>query len=172
MRQYAPCYSACVQPRPPQFGTLVKALTTEEARFVVIGGFALLLHGGRHTTMDSDFAIAADAENAAAVVRALASFGPEPTHLPAGMPFIWDERSIRGAAVSLRSDCGDIDLLLTIPGVESFEALLSRSIERELDGVRFRIASIPDLMAMKEAAGRPQDLAHIEELRRIQGLTE
>ena len=154
-------------PKPPNFTALVKALASEDVRFVAIGGFALLLHGGRHITMDSDFAIAADPANASAVVRSLAPFHPEPSHLPAGMPFVWDERSIRGAAVSLRSDCGDVDLLLVIPGVDSFEELWARAVQKEIDGTRFRVASIQDLIAMKQTAGRPQDLAHLEELRRI-----
>jgi hypothetical protein len=117
--------------------------------------------------MDSDFAVASDPRNAGALVRALAPFNPEPTHLPPGTPFVWDERSIRGAAVSLRTDCGDVDLLIVTPGVDSFEGLYSRSVGRTVDGVAFRVASVEDLVAMKQEAGRPQDLIHLAELERI-----
>jgi hypothetical protein len=166
-RRCARCYSACVQQRPPNFEALVRAFAEERVKFVVIGGFALILHGGRNTTLDSDFAVATDPENATALVRALAPFHPVPAHYPAGMSVIWDERSICGAVVSLRSECGHIDLLRVIPGVDSFEGLWGRSELRELQGVVFRVASVQDLIAMKREAGRPQDLAHLAELERI-----
>ncbi|HVT13680.1 MAG TPA: hypothetical protein VHE55_15555 [Fimbriimonadaceae bacterium] len=154
-------------PKPPRFETLIQALNSEGVRFVVIGGLALILHGGRHTTFDTDLAVVLDSENASAIVRALAPFQPYPVHLPEGTPFVWDERSIRGQAVSLRSDCGDIDLLLVVPGVDSMAGLFARSVTREIGGRAFRVASLDDLEAMKREAGRPQDLAHLDELARI-----
>lgn len=154
-------------PNPPNLEVLVRALTAEQARFVIIGGFAVVLHGGRITTMDSDFAIAADPDNVARVVNALASLQPRPWHWQEGIPFVWDERSIRGSNVGLSTTAGDVDLLLTLPGVDSFEGLLLRSVERHLSNIAFRVASIEDLIAMKSAASRPQDIAQLAELARI-----
>lgn len=161
-----------MQPKPPKFETLIQALSDEGVRFTVIGGFALILHGGRNTTFDMDFAVASSPDNASAIVRALASFHPSPTHLPEGTPFVWDERSIRGQVISLRSDCGDLDLLLIVPGVDSVEGLLARSVTREIDGRSFLVASLDDLETMKREAGRPQDFIHLAELARIRKAME
>ena len=157
---------------PPNLERLVRALTSESVRFVVIGGFAVVLHGGRTTTMDSDFAIATDPENLSSIVRALAPFQPRPWHWPEGIPFVWDERSIFGSNVSLNTIASDVDLLLELPGVDSFDGLLRRSVEKLLSGVTFNVASVGDLIDMKRAANRPQDIVHLAELDRIRRASE
>ncbi|MDR3691274.1 MAG: hypothetical protein P4L46_17980 [Fimbriimonas sp.] len=157
---------------PPNLEILVKALSAERVRFVVIGGFALVLHGGRNTTMDSDFAIGGDPENVSSIVRGLAHLHPRPWHWHEGVPFVWDERSIFGSNVSLNTTAGDVDLLLHLPGVDSFDGLLRRSVIKQLSGVAFRVASVDDLTAMKRAANRPQDIVHLAELDRIRRASE
>ena len=154
-------------PNPPNLQVLVQALAAEQVRFVVIGGFAVVLHGGRTTTMDSDFAIATDAGNFRSIASALAPLEPRPWNWHEGTTFVWDERSIFGSNVSLITTAGDVDLLLEIPGIDSFEGLHSRAIERTLGATAFKIASVDDLIKMKRAANRPQDLVHIAELERI-----
>jgi hypothetical protein len=156
-----------VPQKPPDLISLVRALEAEGASYVVIGGMAMVLHGCSHVTMDSDFAIASAPENAAAVVRALASFEPIPSHLKRGTHFVWDERSIRGAVVSLDTTVGDVDLLLVLPGLSSYEELLARSTIRQVGGFSVRVAAIPDLIAMKKAANREQDRLHILQLESV-----
>ncbi len=152
---------------PPDLLRLIDAFDSEKARYVIVGGMAMVLHGTTHVTVDSDLAIATDDENRRAVSRALSSLEPEPNHLPRGHKVVWDERRIRGAVVGLRTMAGDVDLMLVLPGVESFEALFGRSVLIGLWGRRFRVASIPDLIAMKRIANRAKDLDHIEELENL-----
>ncbi len=57
--------------------------------------------------------------------------------------------------------------MLVLPGVESFEGLIERSVEVEMMGRKIRVASVADLVAMKRVAGRPKDLDHIEELENL-----
>lgn len=149
---------------PPDLVRLVDALGAEGVRYVIVGGMAMVLHGTTHVTVDSDLAIAGDDENRAAVARALAPLDPEPYHLPRGHKVVWDERSIRGAMVGLRTTAGDVDLRLVLPGVDSFDGLYERSVAVERFGRPIRVASVADLIAMKRVAGRAKDLDHIEEL--------
>lgn len=46
MRPCGRCYSAGAEPQPPNLEILIRTLTAEHVRFVLIGGFAILLHGG------------------------------------------------------------------------------------------------------------------------------
>ena len=73
--------------------------------------------------------------------------------------------------MSLSTAAGDVDLLLQLPGIDSFEGLRRRSVERQLSDVQFRVASVDDLIAMKKSANRPQDIAHLAELERIRKVT-
>jgi len=57
---------------PPDLPRLAAALASEEVQYVLVGGLALILRGGRHVTFDADLAIAFNAENRSRVVRALA----------------------------------------------------------------------------------------------------
>ena len=54
----------------------------------------------------------------------------------------------------------------------AFDALWSRAQRETLGNVTCRIASIPDLIAMKRIAGRLEDLRDIEALQQIQQLRE
>lgn len=59
---------------------------------------------------------------------------------------------------------GQVHLLQHLDGVPDFEALHAESELREIDGVRFRVASVASLKLMKEAAGRGKDLIDLNEL--------
>src|SRR5215216_3856234 len=59
---------------------------------------------------------------------------------------------------------GPLDLLVSPAGSPPYEALRRGADAIEIDGVEVRVASIDDLIAMKRAGGRPQDLADIEAL--------
>ena len=71
----------------------------------------------------------------------------------------------------LKTDMGAIDLLPLPDGVESYAGLRERAEIKsvdEPDGFSVAVASIEDLIAMKQAANRPKDQLHIMELRAVQ----
>ncbi len=61
-------------------------------------------------------------------------------------------------------------MLRTLPNIDNFDGLLSRSISYEVQGEKLWFASIGDLIAMKQAAGRTKDLEHIRQLEAIKKL--
>ena len=123
----------------------------------------MILHGSDYATVDAGFAVADDPSNSDPIVRALAPFHPHP-HNYSVENFVWDARSICGAVISLATDVGDVDLLRTIPGVDSFAGLHTRSETREMFGQTLQVASLGDLIAMKLEANRPKDRNHVIEL--------
>lgn len=74
--------------------------------------------------------------------------------------------------MTLETDVSPVDLLGEIPGIGSFEELWERSVETELYGIQIHVASLDDLIAMKKAANRPKDQAHLLELLALKRLKE
>ena len=147
----------------------LSALVRQNVRFVVIGGVAMALHGSDHNTTDLDICYARDPANLEALVAALAPTHPGLRGAPVGLPFLWDARTLRnGLNFTLSTDFGSLDLMGEPAGVDSFDGLWNRATVFDIGGLVVRIASIGDLIAMKQAAGRPKDLNHVLELKAIQ----
>jgi hypothetical protein len=154
----------------PIFQTLNKA----EARYVVVGGLATVLHGYARLTADVDLAVDLAPEEATKVIRALVTMGFR-SQVPVSPEEFADQvvrekwlREKHMRAFSLVDPANPmrvVDLLLK-PEVP-FGDLLARSQEVILNTTKIRIASIDDLIALKRQAGRPQDLMDIEQLEAI-----
>ncbi|MEO5804215.1 MAG: hypothetical protein ABIR24_11865 [Verrucomicrobiota bacterium] len=87
---------------------------------------------------------------------------------PEGLPFKWDERTIRnGLNFTLTTAFGDLDLLGEVAGGGTYADLLPHTQEVSGFGVRFQLINLEKLIVLKRAAGRPKDLAVIAELQQI-----
>jgi predicted nucleotidyltransferase len=157
----------------PDFPAILEALSGANVRYVLIGGLAMIAHGSAHVTSDIDVGYARDRANIGSAVRALQGLHPRLRGFPEDLPFVWDEQTLRSASnVTLATDAADLDMLGDIPGVDDFEGLWARSKEVELYGLKVRVASVDDLIAMKRAANRPKDQSHLLELYALKKLTE
>ena len=158
------------------FEPILRALNDAEVRYVAVGGVAVVLHGHARLTTDLDLAIDLAPEPAAAAVKALVNIGFEP-RVPVDPLGIADPDVRRrwiedkGMTVFSMWDPSDpthaVDLFVTEP--IDFEELWDRSILVSLEHTQARIASIPDLIRMKETSGRPLDRDDIEALTTILG---
>ncbi len=152
----------------PDFSNVLAALDAAGVRYVLIGGLAMIAHGSAHITVDIDICYARDQANLASLVTALKSSIPRLRGAPEGLPFFFDTRLFSNALnLTLTTDLGDVDLLGEVPGVGSFDALWEHSVILDLEGAEVHVASLDDLIAMKRAAGRPKDLAHLRDLEEI-----
>jgi predicted nucleotidyltransferase len=143
-------------------------LNAAAVEFIVIGGVAGALHGSAFTTQDLDIVYSRDRENVQRLAIALQGHQPYLRNAPAGLPFVWDVRTIRnGLNFTLTTDFGDLDLLGEVAGGGSYEDLLSDSQEVNGFGLRFRLVNLDKLIILKKAAGRPKDLPIIAELQGI-----
>jgi predicted nucleotidyltransferase len=155
------------------WSSLLLSLHRHQVRFVLIGGVAMRLHGAAHLTDDVDLLYARDLDNLRALAEALAPLHPRLRGADPDLPFRWDLRTLRaGLNFTFDTDAGAVDLLGEVPGIDSFEGVWERADEMELLGTTVRIASLPDLIAMKRAAGRPKDELHLRELERLRALLE
>ena len=154
----------------PDIVALAKALNDQGARWVLLGGMAVILHGGYHVTQDADIAFQRAKENLDAVKRALESVGARPLRAGDEGKFELDYSILMAPFMHLKSDAGNVDLINRLPGIDSFEGLYERADVVDVQGVPIRVASIDDLIALKSASNRPKDAEHVAELKSLKGL--
>jgi Nucleotidyltransferase of unknown function (DUF6036) len=155
---------------------ILRTLLEHKVDFLVIGGLAVAAHGFPRATKDVDIVPAPEPENRRRLYDALRVLGAEPLEIgdfhadELPVPFALDGLD-EGGNWALRTTAGRIDVLQWVPGVEeSYERLRAQGLDVELPDVgRVRFAGYADLVAMKQAAGRPQDQRDLDELRAIRG---
>ena len=139
------------------FRDLLLALADRDAEFVVIGGWALALHGYGRGTDDMDIFVRSTPENAKRVFEALLEFGaPVVAH---GVSAELFAEPGFGYRIGIRPNL--IELLTTIAGVSFDEASEGRQFF-ELEGRQIPYIGRKMLLRNKLAAGRAKDLADVE----------
>ena len=150
------------------FDQILALLARHGVRFILIGGGAAITHGSARATQDVDVVYARDDENIRALAECLQDVSPRLRGAPEGLPFFWDEATIRnGLNFTLSTDIGDLDLLGEAAGDGSYKSLLPDSDELEVFGARCRCVTLSRLIRLKQAAGRPKDLEAIAELQAL-----
>jgi hypothetical protein len=149
-------------------GEIVRRLAERNVDFVVIGGVAAILHGSARDTFDLDVSYATNDANLAALGEVLTSLGARLKGVDDDVPFVADARALRQMEIlTMTTDLGELDVLAKPSGAPGYETLRARADRYELDGSSVLVASIEDLLSMKQAAGRPKDLADVAELETI-----
>lgn len=144
---------------------LIPRLAADGIAFVIVGGVAATAHGSATVTLDLDICYARDADNLKRLVATLAPLHPRLRGAPEGLPFVWDEKTLRqGLNFTLTTDWGDLDLLGDITGIGDFPRVSAVSVQAVILGVSCTVLSLPALIAAKRAAGRPRDLQALPEL--------
>jgi hypothetical protein len=159
-----------------QFEAIFAALQATGARYVVVGGVAVNLHGYQRFTKDVDLVVELVPDQALRVLGALQSLGFRP-NIPVKVTDFADP-AIRDSWVrdkgmmvfQMFSDTSRVTVDIFAQYPVAFDALYAESTAVSLPGAQIRIASIQHLMQMKRDAGRPQDLLDIEKLELIQQL--
>jgi predicted nucleotidyltransferase len=150
------------------FPSLLRACVEHGVRFIIVGGAAATAHGSARLTQDIDLVYERGADNLRRLVAALRPHEPYLRGAPPGLPFSFDEETLRkGLNFTLTSKLGDIDLWGEIAGGGGYRELEPHTIEIELFGVRCRCLDLDKLIEVKRAAGRPKDLEAIAELEAI-----
>lgn len=149
------------------FEGLLRRLQAERVSFLVVGGVAAALWGSARVTWDLDILYERSEENFRRLVRALGPLRPYPRGAPPHLPFVFDEATLRnGLNFTLSCDLGDVDLLGEVPG-GTYESLKGEKQDVVLGDLVVPCISLPALIRLKKAAGRPRDFEHIAELEAI-----
>jgi predicted nucleotidyltransferase len=161
-----------VTDRPPlRADEILRRLVERGVDFVVIGGIAAVLHGSARATFDLDITFATDDANLAALGDVLTALTARLKGVDDEAPFVPDARTLRRVELlTLVTSLGELDVLSVPPGAPAYADLRRNSDRYDLGGFNVSVASIDDLIAMKQAAGRTKDLLDVEELEAIRRL--
>jgi Nucleotidyl transferase AbiEii toxin, Type IV TA system len=150
---------------------ILQLLTAKGIDYVLIGGYAAVLHGSPRVTQDLDICYATDPANLAALGRVLVDLNARPFGVEEDVPFVPDERTLSQVELlTLETDLGKLDLMTHPAGAPSYEKLRASADSYDIGGFVVRVASVDALIAMKTAAARPKDLADVAELEAIDRL--
>lgn len=158
---------------------VLRALNEAQVRYLVVGGVAVVLHGYTRFTKDLDLVIDLESDNAAKAVEALSAIGFQPK-VP--VPFSDFAESAKRAEWRDTKNMlvfqvwhasqheARIDLFISEPF--EFEKEFAQAPLVALENVETRVLGLEALIALKEAAGRPQDLADVAILRELRDAGE
>jgi hypothetical protein len=147
----------------PDFLDLLRALQGASARFLVVGAYAVGVHGRPRATKDIDVWVEASTENAPRVIRGLQEFGAPLLGLTEA------DLQTPGIGLQIGVPPARVDVLTAISGVTFSEAWPER-LETTFGDVSCAVIGLEHLLQNKRAAGRPQDLADVAALERLNRL--
>jgi hypothetical protein len=139
------------------FKEFIELLNNNDVRYLVVGGYAVALHGHPRYTKDIDIWIELTPENADRVVQALEQFGFGSLGLK---PADFLEPS---QVIQLGYPPRRIDLLTSLKGVDFNDCYQDRTTI-VIEGMNIDFINLANLKKNKQATGRHQDLADLENL--------
>jgi len=141
----------------PDFKEFLQSLNDNQVRYLVTGGHAVAFHGYPRYTKNLDIWIEQDRDNARRLVTALGQLGF------ASLGLTDEDFLDPGTIIQLGNPPNRIDLLMTITGVE-FDSCFESRIVILVDDVEINFIDLENLRKNKQAVGRPQDLADLDNL--------
>jgi hypothetical protein len=149
----------------PDLPRVAAAFNDAGARYVVIGGFAVIAHQYVRATEDVDLLIPDDGENDQRVVAALEQLGARQRDgSPIGAELVGAREHLR-----VESEAGLVDLLRAGAPPLDFASVEAEAIEATVDEVLIRVCGLASLVAFKRLANRSRDRLDLEELRERHG---
>ena len=139
----------------PDFLDLLRAFAAADVRFLIVGAYALALHGRPRATGDLDVWIEASPENAQRVMRALAAFGAPLADVSTA------DFAREGLTYQIGIPPSRIDILTELTGITFADAWADR-LRRPFGEVEVDFIGRASFIRNKRATGRHKDLADIE----------
>ncbi len=145
----------------PDFLDLLRALLDADVKFMIVGAYAVGVHGHPRATKDLDVWVDASAENAPRVIAALGDFGAPL------MGLTEQELHTPGAGLQIGVPPMRVDIITKISGLSFNDAWPSHITASFSDGLTCPVIGIESLIKNKTASGRPQDIADVVALETI-----
>jgi hypothetical protein len=139
----------------PDFIDLLREFIAADVRFLIVGAYALAVHGRPRVTGALDVWVDPIPENASRVVRALAKFGAPMAEISAA------DFARPGTTYQIGVPPGRIDILTEVTGL-TFEEAWADRLRRPFGDIDVDFIGRMSFIRNKRATGRPKDLGDIE----------
>lgn len=137
------------------FLDLLRAFIDHKVRFLVVGAYALAVHGRPRATGDLDVWVEATPQNAVSVMEALAAFGAPTSHVTT------DDFGRPGIVFQMGLPPVRIDVLTQLSGLTFDEAWPGR-IQAQFGNLTVDVIGREAFIKNKRATGRAKDLGDVE----------
>jgi hypothetical protein len=152
---------------------LLQRLARASVDFVIVGGYAGVVHGCTYTTQDIDVCCDFTPANLLALQAALSDLHPVHRMTPGRQPLeLTPENASTFKNLYLDTDLGHLDCLSEIQGLGGFAQVKQASIHIEVEGLELHVLSLDALIRAKEALHRPRDRQALRQLKALQRLKE
>ena len=141
----------------PAFVGLLRALSEADARYLIVGAYAVTFHSRPRATGDLDIWVEATPGNAARVMRALEAFGAPLQELSAA------DLVTPGIVYQIGVPPRRIDILTSLTGL-TFDEAWGGHVTGPFGDLECPFIGRAELARNKRALGRPRDLADLEML--------
>lgn len=139
------------------FKEFLQLLIENKADYLIVGGYAVGLHGYPRYTGDLDIWLNQTLPNSNKILQCVNAFGFSSVGLTV------EDFMKKGSVIQLGYPPLRIDILSQIDGV-NFEECFKNKVEVEIDELKVNFISYHDLIKNKKATGRHRDLDDLENL--------
>jgi predicted nucleotidyltransferase len=144
---------------------LLDVLIDARIDFVLIGGFASVVHGSTMVTRDLDVCMITGEDEIEKLRDCLRAYNPTHRMTPQRLPFNAYPKDVTGLkSVYLETDLGVLDVVSEVTGVGGFQEINKHATQIDIHGRKCKVISMDDLIASKKSLGRVKDLAVVREL--------
>ncbi|HED15862.1 MAG TPA: hypothetical protein ENI64_03445 [Gammaproteobacteria bacterium] len=147
---------------------VIQTFADKDVKYAIVGGYAVALHGAIRGTIDIDLVITINKPQFIAAEQALLAIDLQP-RLPVNADQIFDfrEEYISNKNLVAWSFYNPVNPLEVVDILITHDLKSMNTITRKIGQFTIKVASIPDLIAMKKQAGRPQDIEDIKALEKL-----
>jgi hypothetical protein len=149
------------------FYEVIDSFEKEKLKYAIVGGYALALHGIVRATMDIDLVLSLNQDNYERAEKCLLGLNLQ-SRIPVRAQdiikmrkeYIEKRNLIAWSFVDFKNPTRQLDIIITI----DFNDINTERIS--VGGKKLNVISLEDLLKMKKAAGRPQDLIDVESIKK------
>jgi hypothetical protein len=140
------------------FKEFLELLNNNQVRFIVVGAYAMGLHGYVRYTGDLDIWVEPDRQNASRIIKTLQDFG-----FSSLVGLSVDDFTQPDAVVQLGYPPLRIDLMTSVSGID-FVSSYNKIERTKIDGVVIPYLDLESLKKNKSSTNRKKDLGDLENL--------
>jgi len=148
----------------PDLNGLLQRLHDHDVEFVLVGGFAAVVHGGTWVTRDLDICCRFTEKNLLRIQAAAADLHPVHRMRPDLPLELTPEICATLKNLYLKTDIGPLDCLGEVKGVGNFEEVWKHSVVAEFPFGECRVLDLDTLIKAKQAMNREHDIFTVKQL--------